>query len=415
MSGVRRAGWAWAACLGALAGCAGAAPAPVAPAGPPAHVDAQPRIVTPAEVTTEPELARRAERALMEQRWRDAVDAYRTLLAADAAGPQSPEYAFDLALALEGMQERAAARDAFLDVARRFPEGPRARSALVRASSLDAYLEDWSALEAIGDTLLARPDIDDLDRLVALGSRGLARVELGEAAAKGGAAQPQAQAGSDRANDAAAAKDVYDGLELADTMHYGARDVLPVAVAQLRFALGELRRVRSERIVFLDPMQPDFLERFSERCGLLLEAQEAYAMAVRSIDPHWAAMSGYRVGEMYRLLHRDLMRIPAPPQSKTERQKQIFYAFMHVRYRVFLEKGIKQIEETIALGERTADTSPWIQRARDAKVALVTALEDEKAQIAKMPFTEDEVKAAMELLRQREANRKRHPPPKASP
>src|SRR5579859_3080033 len=76
MSGVRRAGWAWAACLGALAGCAGAAPAPVAPAGPPAHVDAQPRIVTPAEVTTEPELARRAERALMEQRWRDAVDAY---------------------------------------------------------------------------------------------------------------------------------------------------------------------------------------------------------------------------------------------------------------------------------------------------------------------------------------------------
>jgi hypothetical protein len=393
-------------CTAWLVGCAGAAPAPVAPAGPPTHVVAQERIVTPAEVTTEPELARRAERALMEQRWRDAVDAYRTLLAADATGPQAPEYAFDLALALEGMQERAQARDAFLDVAKRFPEGPRARSALVRAASLDAYLEDWSALDAIGGTLLARADVDDLDRLVALGSRGLARVELGEIATKSGGAPP----GGERANDAAAAKDIYDGLELADTMHYGARDVLPVAVAQLRFALGELRRTRSERIVFLDPMQPDFLERFSERCGLLLEAQEAYAMAVRSIDPHWAAMSGYRVGEMYRLLHRDLMRIPAPPQSKTERQKQIFYAFMHVRYRVFLEKGIKQIEETIALGERTADTSPWIQRARDAKVALVTALEDEKAQIAKMPFTEDEVKAAMELLRQREL--KRHPPAK---
>jgi hypothetical protein len=400
---------AGAAFAAALVGCAGAAPAPVAPAGPPVHVDAQPRIVTAAEVTTEPELARRAERALMEQRWRDAVDAYRTLLAADATGTQAPEYAFDLALALEGMQERAQARDAFLDVARRFPDGPRARSALVRAASLDAYLEDWSALEGIGETLLARADIDDLDRLVALGSRGLARVELGEAAVKSGAAPPA----SERANDAAAAKDVYDGLELADTMHYGARDVLPVAVAQLRFALGELRRVRSERIVFLDPMQPDFLERFSERCGLLLEAQEAYAMAVRSIDPHWAAMSGYRVGEMYRLLHRDLMRIPAPPQSKTERQKQIFYAFMHVRYRVFLEKGIKQIEETIALGERTADTSPWIQRARDAKAALVTALEDEKAQLAKMPFTEDEVKAAMELLRKRELAR--HPAPPSTP
>lgn len=383
-----------------LSACAGSAPQAAAPIGPPLHIDAQPRIVTPGEVATEPELAARGERALMEQRWRDAAEAYGTLYAADPSGPHAADYAFDLGLALEGMQERTRARDTFLELARRFPDGPKARAALVRAASLDAYLEDWKALLAIGDTLIARPDIDDIDRIVALGARGLARVELGEQDAQRPREADQSAAAV-RANDSAATKDIFDGLELADQLHYGARDVLPVAVAQLRFALGELRRVKSERIQFFDPMQTDFLDRLEERCGGLLQAQDAYALAVRSIDPHWAAMSGYRVGQMYNVLHRDLMRIPPPPRSKTEKQKQMFFAFMHVRYRVFLEKGLKEIEQTIALGERTADSSPWIQRARDARAQMLTALEDEKAEIAKMPFTEEEVKTALDLLQKK--------------
>jgi hypothetical protein len=366
-----------------VAGCA-AAPAmvpAVAPA-PPTQITTHPFIVTPSDAASEPELAARGERALMEQRWADAIDAYRTLVAADATPEHTPEYLFDLGLALEGAQSRLEARDAFLDLARRFPDGARTRSALVRAASLDAYIEDWAALAAIGDRLLARPDLEDIDRLVALGSRGLARVELGD--------------------DSGASKDIFDGLELGDQLHYGARDVLPVAVAQLRFALGELRRSRSEQIAF-DPLPPDFVGKLEERCGGLLEAQAAYAMAVRSVDPHWAAMSGYRVGEMYRKLHRDLMQIPPPSTSRTEKQKQMFYAFMHVRYRVFLEKGLKELDQTIALGERTSDSSAWIQRARDAKNEMDVALADEKAQIAKMPFTEAEVNAALDLLQKKTA------------
>jgi hypothetical protein len=365
--------------LATLATACAATPAPPpVVAGPPTHIDAHPVIVTPDEAATEPELAARGERALMEQRWQDAVAAYRTLVAADATPEHASEYRFDLGLALEGAQSREEARDVFLALAQKYPDGPKARAALVRASSLDAYLEDWPALAAIGDTILARSDLDAVDRLVGLGSRGLARVEQDD--------------------DAGASKDIFDGLELADQLHYGARDVLPVAVAQLRFALGELRRIRSEKIVF-DPLPPDFVEKLEERCGGLLEAQSAYAMAVRSIDPHWAAMSGYRVGQMYRAIHRDLMQIPPPATSKTEKQKQIFYAFMHIRYRVLLEKGLKEIVQTVALGERTSDSSAWIQRAREAKDEMETALADEKAQIAKMPFTEAEVNAALDQLK----------------
>ena len=117
-------------------------------------------------------------------------------------------------------------------------------------------------------------------------------------------------------------------------------------------------------------------------------------------------MAGYRVGEMYRNLHRDLMQIPPPATSKTERQKQIFFAFMHVRYRVLLEKGLRELDQTVALGERTADSSSWIARAREAQADMQTALADEKAQIAKMPFTEAEIQTALDRMTAREVPRR---------
>ena len=159
-----------------LAWCA-ASTAAAAPGPRRTLIEAQPRIVTADDVATEAELEARGERALLEQRWKDAAEAYRLLLAADPAGPRASEHMFNLGLSLEGLEQRAEARDTFLDLARHFPDGPKARSALVRVATLDAYLEDWTALEAIGEALLARPDLEDIDRIVALGARGLARVE----------------------------------------------------------------------------------------------------------------------------------------------------------------------------------------------------------------------------------------------
>ncbi|HEX3772403.1 MAG TPA: hypothetical protein VHV30_16110, partial [Polyangiaceae bacterium] len=139
------------AALGASACARPAAPA----AGPPTHIEVPVAIVTATDVATEDELAARGERALLERRWKDAADAYRLLVVADPTGPRASEAMFDLGLALEGLEDRAGARDVYLDLARRFPEGAKARSALVRAATLDAYLEDWAALAGIGDALLA--------------------------------------------------------------------------------------------------------------------------------------------------------------------------------------------------------------------------------------------------------------------
>ncbi|MGA2449780.1 MAG: hypothetical protein ABTD50_13960 [Polyangiaceae bacterium] len=361
-------------CAGSAAACA--RPSALASPSSPA-IAAQERIVTPDEVTTEQELAQRAERALTEQRWADAAAGYRVLVSAYPTGVHAAEYLLDLGLAREGLRDSQGARDAYLEVTSRFPDAPVVRVALVHAATLDAYLEDWTALGAIGAKILARVDLDDIDRIVGLGARGLSRVEQGD--------------------DQAASPDVLDALDLADKHHYGPRDVLPVAVAQAQFALGEIRRVRSERIA-IDPPPIDFLEKLEERCGGLLDAQTAYSMTLSSVDPHWAAMAGLRVASMYRALHHDVLAIPPPANLKTDREKQAFYVLMHVRYRVLLEKGLRQIEQTIALGERTQESSNWLDRAREAESQMQRTLAEERDRLAGMPFTEDQAKEALRVV-----------------
>ncbi|HEY2516887.1 MAG TPA: tetratricopeptide repeat protein [Polyangiaceae bacterium] len=365
-----------------LVACAAHAPpvTPVAPVPPLPASSVPAQILSQRAEGTARELFSRGETAVLAQRWQEAVDSFEALLAAEPDGPSAPASLLYLGQAYEGLEQRAKARDRYHELARRFPNDPNARAALGAACTLHAYLEEWPQLAESSTALLARRDLDDVDRLTALGGRGLAEVETGEI---------------DHG-----ARDIEDGLDIVERIHYGALNRLPVPAAMIRYALGELRRVRSERIS-LSPPGPDFLAKMDARCGLLLGAQNAYADAIRAVDPHWAAMSGYRVGEMYRRLHEELMRIPPVQDAKTERQKQLHFGMMHLRYRVLLEKGTDMMDRTLALAEKTGDDSAWVRRAEDAKRAMGQALDEEKAQIAKLPFTEEELEKALEILKKK--------------
>jgi len=367
------------ACLGVVAGCAGASPNVVAP--PPAtNVQAENQILGTRVEGTAKELLEKGEHALLAQRWQEAVDAFEALLAGDAASANNPQVLYDLAVAYEGLGEREKARARYREVVRRFPEDSNARNALVREVSLDAHLEDWTALGEAGEMILARKEIDPAEKMLGLGARGLSKIQAGE--------------------DTAATRAIQQGLELMDETRYGSTGQLPVAAAMIKYANGELRKYRSEKIS-LNPPGPDFLAKLEMRCSFLLEAQSSYADAIRSVDPQWAAMSGYRVGEMYRTLHHDLMLIPPTDKAKTEHDKQLFYGIMHVRYRVLLEKGMEMMKRTLALGEKTGVASAWMKRAETLKAEMDTALEEEKATIARFPFTEEELTKALEIMKKK--------------
>jgi len=366
--------------MASLAGCQASVPAPVAVPAPPVLVERQ--IITPDDGSTVRELRARGEAALREQRWNDAIDAFSTLLASSRItdDPSVPLYLLDLGFAKEGLGDRASARNSYVEITKRFPASRDARTAELRIVTLDDYLEDWVALGTDGVALLARADLDDVDRLTGLGARALSRVEAGD--------------------DSLAMRDVQEGLDLVDKTSFGSTGRLPNGAAQLRFALAEVRRARSERVALV-PVTPDFLMKIELRCQGLLDAQSAYTDAMRAMEPHWTAMSAFRIGTMYGKLHEELMAIPPMAQAKTSAQRDLHFAMMHVRYRVLLEKGLEMMKRTAALETQSADLGPWVLRAKAAELQMSKDVEEEKMALAKLPYSEATIQAALDDLQKK--------------
>lgn len=345
-----------------------------------------PEIVLPEVVVT------RVDPAIVEQRFHEATaklvrEEYKAaaqeldgVVALSPSGPWAAPAAFNAGVAYLSLGDYPTASKRFEQSLEKDPDGPTARAALLRLARLGAYLEDWTGLEAAARKLLQRSDLSVLEKIEAQGALGLSL------------------ASQDKVDEA------FDVIVQArneiEDRRLGEAGVPPLELAEVSFALGEIRRKRSETITF-DPFPPDFGAKLEERCQGLLDAQSAYTDAMRSLDAHWSAMAGYRVGQLYQDLHRDVMRVPVPPLAKTVRQKQLWEGAMRLRYRILLEKGLKMMEHTVKLGERTGESSAWITRAREAKRELETALATEKEALSKMPFTEDEMRQALEELKQK--------------
>jgi len=364
----------------APAACGGAAPQPATPPPPPGPtIRASGQVITPNDGATEKELLDRGERALMEQRWRQAIEAFELLLAAKPEDKAMIATAtFGLGLAHQGLGDYAKARAELEKRVALSDTGTESRLARSRLLSVLAYLEDWPALGAFAEKELARADLEPMEKTAALGGRALSRIEAGD--------------------EEHASRDLQNGLDVVEEQHYGTGGRLPAAAAQLKFVEGEVRRVREEKISFV-PVGDDFLAKMNVRCQGLLDAQSSYADAMRSEDPFWATISGYRLGQAYRALHKDLMAIPPTDKAKTEKDKQLFYGIMHVRYRVLLEKGADMIQRTYDFAVKNGDMA-WVTRTLQMKKDMELSLEEEKAVIARMPFSEADLQAALKLMEQ---------------
>ena len=284
---------------------------------------------------------------------------------------------YESGLSHEGLGDRALALKRYNKVIDAHGEQPIARNAMVRASRMLGYLERWSDLETAADRLLSRQDLPLMDEIEAHGARALALIEQGQV---------------DKAR-----VSIGKAQTIIDREGFGRAGSPPVQLAQVSFAEGELRRVMSEKIK-LTPVPANFGAVLEARCQGLLDAQSAYTEAMRSRDAHWSAMSGFRVGQLYQQLHKEAMAIP-PPRDITLKQQQLFEAAMRLRYRILLEKGLKMMDGTVRLGERTGESSFWVKRAQLAKKSLEQALADERAALQLLPYSEEEVRAALDKLR----------------
>lgn len=407
-------GAVFACCLSTLTGCAATAATAAQPNTPPTE-NVPEQIVSSSVAGSARELFARGDSAVLAGEFDAAKNHLETLVAAwrggstDSKAELEPLALYDLGLAYEGLGKRALARDVYLELERRFAEHTVVRGARSRLFSIFAYTEDWSALGGAAERALSRSDQTPADRMGALAARALARIERGE--------------------EPSAARDVQEGLDLFETLSVGAGGRLPSSAAMLKLAQAEVRRVQSERFVMVQEGRAvttstdltDFMPKLEARCQGLMAAQRNYTDAMRAKDPFFIAFGAYRVGEMYKLLHKELMAIPPPVKAKTDEQRDIFFAMMHVRYRVLLEKAHDMMALTLSMtGPSYAPTSTasasaavadepirdpdfavWLSRAAEAKAKIEGALAEEKAYLAKLPYNEATVQRALEMLKER--------------
>lgn len=320
----------------------------------------------------------RARAHLLVDRFDKAAEAFDRLMRLSTDPKITAVAMFNAGVAYEGLGKRDIAVRRYRELVDEHGGEQIARVGHLRLTRQLGYLERWQDLAEAAKALLERKDLSVLDRIEGLGAHALGLVEQNEVAA--------------------ARISIGKAQELIDRNNLGRSGVPPFQLAQVAFAEGEARRQLSEKIK-LTPVPSNFGEVLEARCQGLLDAQSAYTEAMRSRDGHWSAMSGYRVGQLYQQLHVEVMQIP-PPKNVEDTKVQLFEATMRYRYRILLEKGLKMMEGTVRLGERTGEDSYWIGRARDAVAALNQSLADEKAALAKVPYTEAEIQAALEILRE---------------
>ena len=343
-----------------------------------AAIEVAPVVVSP---YSEDELAAQFEKAralLAADRYREAGEAFDRLLRLSPDGAVAPPSLFNRGIAHDGLGERDLGAERYRELLRRFPDhaiAPSARGRLLRSLG---YLERWSELVAVADRILAEPALTVLQTVEARGARALGLAEQGMI---------------DEAS-----REVMKARDLIEDHQLGQAGKLPIELAPVSFALGEVRKSKSEQIKLV-PVPPNFADVLEQRCQGLLDAQNAYTDAMRALDAHWSAMAGYRIGELYEQLHRDVMEIPPPAAARSLRKKQLFEGAMRLRYRVLLEKGLRMMDGVVHMAERTGEGSAWIGRARDAQKQIELALAEEKAALATLPFTEAELQEGLNALK----------------
>jgi tetratricopeptide (TPR) repeat protein len=346
----------------------------------PTTIDVPRVVVTPTRTLTLDELFAEADRDAGRGQLEDAARGFDRVASLEPTGPLAAEALFRAGDAHDTLGHHEAALERYRAVVDRHARHARARAAALRSVRLLTYLEDFAWAGRYADRLLTHPDLRPFEAIVAYAGKALSLVADGD--------DVRASAFVERGRNVVE----REGLDLAGR--------LPVDLAPLYFALGEVQRVRAERIRFA-PLPPDFGVALEQRCQLILDAQRAYSDTWRAYDAHWSTLAGFRLAEMYEKLHQELMTIPAPETADTSARRDLFEGAMRLRYSVLLEKARTMMEHTVAMADREKERSPWVERARQSLLDIRTAEQREQAALAKLPYSRADLEGVLADLKKR--------------
>ncbi|HUM12265.1 MAG TPA: tetratricopeptide repeat protein [Myxococcaceae bacterium] len=262
------------------------------------------------------------------------------------AFPESPHRArarFNAGLARERLENWDAARQHFSEIADPLGTGDPLDAAFHQAEAL-YHLDRYPEAATLLGRIAARSDLPAARRIEAQVQQGICQVDggdLDEGEKTLRSALVNAKAASDRGEPA----DEY-------------------VTAQGQFFLGEIYRLHCEGVRFDPDAKADELSKTLEyKAELLLSAQGHYLRAIKIGNGYWATAAGERIGNLYEVLHRQMIDSPTPRELNAE-EAEVYRQELRRRIKVLLTKAIGVYETTVATAERIGTAGPFVDRAR---------------------------------------------------
>ncbi|MCA9646542.1 MAG: hypothetical protein KC492_37910, partial [Myxococcales bacterium] len=221
-------------------------------------------MITPGDTTSLSALFDEAKRDFDAGRFDVAAQKFTRVYRLEPKGELAPHALFNAGHSQDSAGDLEAAYGSYRRLLSEFPKSELSRDAMVRSVRLAGFLERWEEGGKLADLALSRiSDPNPFEVATLRSALALALLQEGNV--------ERASYQVERAR----------GVVEASQLDRAGR--LPPELAQLYFALGEIRRVRGEAISF-SPTPTNFAQVLEDRCQLLLDAQSAYSDTMRAYD-----------------------------------------------------------------------------------------------------------------------------------
>ena len=272
-----------------------------------------------------------------------AAVCFERLVTAFPESPHRTRARFNAGLARERMESWDAARQHFSEVADPLGKGDALDAAFHQAEAL-YHLDRFPEAATLLGRIAARADLPVARRIGAQVQQGICQVDAGDL-----------DEGEKTLRLAlASAKASADTGEPADEY----------ITAQAQFFLGEIYRLHCEGVTFDPDGKADQLSQTLEyKAELLLSAQGHYLRAIKIGNGYWATAAGERIGNLYEVLHRQMIDSPTPKELNAE-EAEVYRQELRRRIKILLTKAIGVYETTVATAERIGTGGPFVDRAR---------------------------------------------------
>lgn len=245
----------------------------------------------------------------------------------------------------------------------RFDEAMAAfRDAVARSRDSALVRDAWFRVAVVGETV-QRPALVIEATTAVLALEGLSIPDRIEALARQAAAL---LAQGDRASATQVAERAIAMAPTAEAVRALGDDTF---IAQARFVVAEATRQEAAAIEIRvdDPQLELAIERRVQR---VLHAHVQFNDAIRVGNPHWAAASGYSIGEMYRALYDAIVHAPVPSDWDAH-AVEIYRCRTGQRLQPLLQGALRAWEATVAMAGRTGiRDNAWVQRTEEQIGAL---------------------------------------------